>query len=568
MLRLEVRFLTGRYAAGSDTDPSRSEWPPHPARLFSALAEALYQPPTVSDTERASLEWLAAAGPPEVIASACGKRTVTEVYVATNDANPLRDIDKYLLGVLEAEQAAAADGLSEKDRRRRREALAKAESKLFDRASASVTADGAGVSAKAMEAAVEVLSDRVKQPRFFPVAIPHDDSVRFVWKDDPTDDVRSAIDRLASRVSRLGHSSSLVSVRVEPDAADDEGDRLRWVPDPAGSELLRVPQASQVEDLDRVHARHRGVGPRVIPYDDARSWYTLERAEETVPVAAPNLSSQAAEWIVYEVVASDSEDRLRLDISLAQKVARAVRGTVLSHLDPDAPASLTGHDPAGSPASEPHLAFVPLPDVGHQHASGTILGVALIPPTGLPVRERDRLVEALFHAESAGLESGAPGKGLRLTLGRHGVMYLSRPRGAVTRRTLVAERWTAPSRRWTTVTPIALGRNPGNLMSRDVDTAADARARAEATVAEACSHLGLPRPRAVIVHRRSLPDGAPAAKRFMPYPDNGGGPRRVCVHAEVVFDNPVRGPVILGAGRFFGLGLCLPWREPVTGPAQ
>ena len=88
-----------------------------------------------------------------------------------------------------------------------------------------------------------------------------------------------------------------------------------------------------------------------------------------------------------------------------------------------------------------------------------------------------------------------------------------------------------------------------------------AAANAEATIASACVNIGLPHPTAVWVHRRSLLQGAPAARRFMPFPTEGGGHRRVCVHAEILFDEPVRGPVILGAGRYFGLGLCSPLEE-------
>jgi len=32
----------------------------------------------------------------------------------------------------------------------------------------------------------------------------------------------------------------------------------------------------------------------------------------------------------------------------------------------------------------------------------------------------------------------------------------------------------------------------------------------------------------------------------------------VRVHADIQFAAPVRGPLLLGAGRYFGLGLCLP----------
>jgi CRISPR-associated protein Csb2 len=45
-----------------------------------------------------------------------------------------------------------------------------------------------------------------------------------------------------------------------------------------------------------------------------------------------------------------------------------------------------------------------------------------------------------------------------------------------------------------------------------------------------------------------------------PYPSVAGRIRRVQVHVRLAFDRPVRGPVLLGAGRFRGLGLFRPVR--------
>ena len=44
-------------------------------------------------------------------------------------------------------------------------------------------------------------------------------------------------------------------------------------------------------------------------------------------------------------------------------------------------------------------------------------------------------------------------------------------------------------------------------------------------------------------------------------------PQRVKVHALVEFADPVRGPVLLGAGRFFGLGLFRPADSERGGPS-
>ena len=43
MLTIEVEFLLGRYAAADFRDRERPEWPPHPARLFSALVAASHE---------------------------------------------------------------------------------------------------------------------------------------------------------------------------------------------------------------------------------------------------------------------------------------------------------------------------------------------------------------------------------------------------------------------------------------------------------------------------------------------------------------------------------------------
>ena len=142
-------------------------------------------------------------------------------------------------------------------------------------------------------------------------------------------------------------------------------------------------------------------------------------------------------------------------------------------------------------------------------------------------------------------------------LGRAGAMQLERVVDLDPRSTLDPATWTQSSRRWASVTAVALDENPGDLSSHDPKTAADAAARAEEIVARSCERIGLSRPAWVQVMRRSLFDAAPDAVEFMPFPRLGKGPRRVCIHVEMLFQEPVAGPVLIGAGRYFGLGLCL-----------
>lgn len=88
MFALRVEFLTGSCVAKETHH--RAEWPPHPARLFSALVSALHipvphgEPPEAE--EQKALEWLQKQGPPEIAFSPAPlRRGVVTHYVPIND---------------------------------------------------------------------------------------------------------------------------------------------------------------------------------------------------------------------------------------------------------------------------------------------------------------------------------------------------------------------------------------------------------------------------------------------------------------------------------------------------
>lgn len=563
MLNLEIRLLTGRYAAATVTDQKVAEWPPEPARLYSALTAALHDDPDPAADEVRALEWLASAGAPEIIASLAEMRQLSNVFVPTNDQRAIADIDVYIERVTAAEKALAdTEG---KERVKAEKALEKARSILLARSTASAKADGTGIPGNA----AEVLNRRLKpQPRWFPVAVPQDDVIHMQWPATPESGLVEALDRVAARVARLGHPSSLVAMRVLTGSVELR-ERHRWIPSEHGSRFIRIPLRGQLGKLRDAHARHRQVERRVLPADPVR-YLDVSATARRCDIPTGVFSHRAEEWIVFEVVVSpESERRTLLDLSLTQQVSRAMRATLLRYIDSEqSPDALTGHRADGGPAVVPHLAYVALAHVGHPHASGSILGLALVPPHDFGVRARDLLLEAIHYAEQDAARASPrtteftpEPPALQLTLGRRGVVHVRRIREPPVKKALVPTRWTEPSRRWYTATAVALGRNPGDLYGGDPLRTAAAMQSAERTIATDCMRIGLPEPVAVWIHRRSLLNGAPAAHRFMPFPEQGNGPRRVCVHAEILFDEPVGGPVILGAGRYFGLGLCAPTKE-------
>lgn len=559
MFCLEIRFITGRYAAGRHDDPTRAEWPPHPARIFSALTAALHAGETEpAPDQREAMEWLARAGPPEIFAPPAEHRHLGNVFVPVNDSKALDGIDRNLLAVADA--GAAVTATHGEARAKAEKTLQKEEQKLRDRSLAT-----AEKSRMAPERAADLL-DRPRHPRSFPVALPREDVVLVRWPADASEEIAHALDRLCGQVSRLGHSSSLVSMRpVDGDPEVPQG-YCRWAPDAEGADFIRVPHDDQLRLLEDAYEIHKAVEPRVLPARSTR-YSKSSGSPRTQDMPRSAFSASHREWIIYQVVPPPGESKRNLlDLSLTQKVMRSLRGTLLSAIGEPAATVVSGHEADGSPTTSPHAAFVPLADVGHRHASGSILGVAIVPPSDLDSRHGDQLLEAVFKSEQAALESGETGSDslgrLRLTLGRSGVLHLERLREPSRVRTLDPMRWCAPAsgaRRWTTATAVALDRNPGNLLSRNPEEAERASQAAASSIADACVNIGLPEPVAVWIHRRSLLRGSPAARHFTPFPDGGNGPRRVCVHAEIEFAQPVRGPILLGAGRYFGLGVAMPY---------
>ena len=238
----------------------------------------------------------------------------------------------------------------------------------------------------------------------------------------------------------------------------------------------------------------------------------------------------------------------RVSLSATLKLTTALRGLLMKECPEQPPPEwFSGHRPDGTPTADPHLALTPLPFVGAEHADGRIMGLALILPAGLDQQEAGHCLEPFLRDPATGLPREHPLFDSQWFECAIELETRERPPN-----NLEPDTWTRKSCRWASATPVVLNRHFDGK---------DKWERAAESVKDMCGHIGLPRPREVLLHPVSLVEGVPHAREYPQLTRKNGGGRRSHNHAVIIFDEPVRGPVLVGAGRFRGYGLCRPMDE-------
>lgn len=509
MFALGIRYLNGWAMATHPADRNRAEWPPHPDRIFMALAAAHFETDG-NDDERRALEWLQSLPAPALNMRDASQREIVTSYVPVNDTEiTRRGDDAKRLGAIQELPSLA----------------------------------------KAKDAGLALIPEhRVRQARSFPVSVPdangdldgfdpHMPRVYLTWTATETQaSHRQALESLCAKVTSIGHSASLVQMWVEPSPPAANLIPLDGV---ATQYRLRVTSDGR---LDYLESRHK-IGQR--PTSSLWQGYG-----EALPagINSPILTSCFDSTLL--ILRRVEGPRLGLESTL--QLTEAIRNTLMSQcaVQPP-PAWISGHTTDGSPLQEPHLAFFPLPHVGYDHAEGHLLGAAIAVPRDISAAEQQRCLGAeLFD------EQGQP-RELEIRMGRIGVWKVTLDDGNDSRVALQSNTWTAAqigdrnridARRWATVTPIVFDRHPKK--SGD----------AERTIAASCQRIGLPAPADVIVESVSMFIGSPHSRRFPNMQRKSGGNLHH-THAILTFKEPVVGPVLVGAGRYRGYGLCRPLRD-------
>jgi CRISPR-associated protein Csb2 len=566
-------YLTGYAIATDPASRDRVEWPPHPARIFMALAAAWFEtrPPAGDadgiaewEAEGDALRWLESKPDPDLIVpevDATAVRSEVTVYVPVNDR--------------------------------------------------------AGPSSATIQSAPGIT--RSKQPRSFPKVWVGDATAMLHWpRLNDVEVHHGSLDRLCRKVTRIGHSSALVAMRTVGDF--DRSGALHLVPDAdalARYQLRPVTKGMLSMLTERFGGEVRAAADEL----DAR---IAAKKQERKTVAGKNKRERGAEidaeitglmseralivprppvrpaigvWTAYRLAEKEPPpDAARthfdhdllvltnvagrsLPVSASLAITRALRNVILRDAPQPPPDWVSGHASDGGPllADEGHLAIVPLPHVGHEHADGRLMGLGLIFPRSLDYRERGRVLGPVLVDKD-----GRP-RNLELTLGRLGTWTIRKRDWQETRRALDPGTWSAfvdvakqGARTWASVTPVVLDKYPKADRSKPAERQAWEE-EVEAIIRVACGRIDLPDPEIVdfgttcwhigspraVGKRRHVRGGsdradAPLGDGFPSYPRRGESGSRPQVHVWLRFSQPVVGPVLLGSGRYFGYGLCKP----------
>ncbi len=377
---------------------------------------------------------------------------------------------------------------------------------------------------------------RTRQPRRFPAALPLDPVVRMVWREAEGAPVE-ALDHIARDVAYVGHSASLTRCRFVEDDWPAHGRAAR-----------RRVYKGRLSELEAAYQAKRRPSPG-------------EAIRPPPSIVEPSLNAFSSDWLTFEIVGERTLD-LRAAPLACKALIKAVMCGYGAGDGAPAPEWVSGHRPDGTPSPAPHLAAAPLAFAGYPHADGRLLGFALVPPQG----RGDLLADADFaNALTQRLQKVGDERLFRLWCKELPNLDLQLRLTLETERaSLNPARYMRPSRRWATVTPLVLDRHvapPRAELKGDGDRY---RHETEDLIRRACANVGLPEPSRVMAAKHSAATGAPPA-----YP-SGNAPRwtawrtpeafksRRLSHAILQFDAPQAGPVMIGAGRFCGLGLCLP----------
>jgi len=512
-LLASVRFHDGRYHGVGD-------WPPSPARLFQGLVAAAALP-GLNDTKRNALKWLETLSAPAIAAPAAYSGQNVNLFVPNNDLD-------------------AKGG----DIRRIAE--------------------------------IRSATKRIR-PRLFDTAVP----LLYLWRFDGDESPAKCICDIVDDLYQLGRGVDMAwavgevldEAKAEEQLSNYPGPIYRPsqggngltldCPDDGSLASLETRHKANAQRFNRINGKTQFANApkprfRAVAYNSPATRLLFELRRTTAPgapFAAWPLKGAAA---LVPIIRGDVDQQGTPQSGAAKKLWDA-----LSTKQGEIERVFIGRSAADADKAQ-RIRIIPLPSIGHAHADRGIRRVLVEVPPDCPIRAND----------IAWAFSG-------LTIASHGIDAAT---GEITSDDYWMEQLVSASddsmlahygvtekhaaRLWRSVTPLAL---PESAKRRRIDPAnrrkeakggterADEQQRACHAVMQALRHAGL-REKVTGLRVQREPFYA-KGERAETFATGTRFSRHQLRHVEIQFAEAVSGPLVLGNGRYGGLGMMAPVRR-------
>ena len=474
------------------------DWPPAPARLFQALVAGAAKGAELSDTDKAALEWLETLDAPVVASPAVRPGQLFRNYVPNNDLD------------------AVGGDLRRVDK---------------------------------------IRTAKTIRPHIFNTETP----LLFIWTFDSgasSEDHARTICQIAERLYQLGRGVDMAWVWAELLNADEIEGRLArhggvvYRPNEGGSgKTLLCPGKGSLASLEKRYDANRARFTYVKEGRKSRQLFSQSPKPHFAKIAYATPSHR----FLFEIRAATfdepfvpwpSKRATELVLNLRDKAAGRLK-EALPNASGTIDRVLIGRN-ATEADKAVRVRILPLPSIGHNHADRAVRRVLVDVPPNCPLRADD-----LAWSFSGLTETNPTTGGMLWNLVRTG------ERGMLEHYGIDANEQRG-FRVWRTVTPVALP-----VMRTGGETTGAKRVAGEAKAAravmQALRHVGVTTPVASVRVQREPFDrnGARAEEFAMPERFVARNLR----HVEIAFAQTVHGPLVIGNGRYLGLGLMAPKKD-------
>jgi CRISPR-associated protein Csb2 len=488
----------------------RDDWPPSPFRLFQALVAGAYGGRWVTEPEDrkdAAFRWLERLEAPHIAASRRERGASTNHFVPNNDLD-----------------AVSGDPL-------------------------------------------RVEEIRVRK-RLTPSLFERETPIIYAWPYQEGEAEASMIVTFAERLHTLGFGIDAAHARAEAISWDEAEARLVAhrgpILRPTGA-VPRGPTCPTAGSVDSLKRRYRD-GSRRFRSQGKETLFSNPVKARFRQVAYDSPPAR----LVFDLIAPDGAlypwrvDRI---VTLTERVRDGAAGKLKGALGQEVDtiqATIVGLRDANDSNKASRVRITPLPSIGHRHADHAIRRILIeIPPAC-------RMFTGDVQWAFSGLPVVSDNGEILCELAAGG------DRGMLEHFGLDDA---APARLWRSVSPVALPLqaarrriDPRRVHERAEQKAGDERAgenaRAIAALRDALRHANVKeKVETIRVQREPF---EPKGERVEAFTPGTRFPKERLWHVEVAFAEPVRGPLVLGDGRYLGLGLMAPvkddWRDVMVFP--